>query len=61
MMGCVEMRMKGTIFIVKFLEAKKLCIIMELKLLGSQKVTRKQKDSWEIKTPRIMANTIDQP
>ena len=60
-MRCMEMRIRGILFIVKFLEAKKPRVIVELKLTVSQKVARKQKASQEIKTPQTMANTMDRP
>jgi len=60
-MRCMEMRIRGILFIVKFLEAKKPRVILELKLTVSQKVARKQKASQEIKTPQTMANTMDRP
>jgi len=59
MMGCMEMRMRITLFIVKFLEAEKPRIIIELKLPGSRKVVRTQKASWEMKAPQTVANTTD--
>jgi len=58
-MGCVEISMRGTLFIVKFLEAEKPHIIIELKLPGSRKVVTKQKASREMKIPWIVANTTD--
>jgi len=60
-MGCVEMRLRSTLFTVNFLVVEQPCIIMELKLPKNRKVARKLKVSWEMKTPQTIGTTTDRP
>ena len=51
--------MRGTLFLVKFPEAKKPRVIMELKLPGCRNAMRKQKALGEMRTPQTVGTTTE--